>query len=123
MQYETKSALEAHAILHRNPGRGTWNRLLAQVLRLAEGHGELLRHGERPWASATFAGSRHTIALSFAGTEAIAAGERLIVALPDHEFDIPGHLVADATVSETDHTMLPTPLLTVELEVLLLEDL
>ena len=96
--------------------------LLSQILTVAEGQAELVRHGERPWASATFSGTRHTIVLTFAGTDAIEAGERLIAALPDHEFDIPGQLVADAAVSEVSHSMVPQGL-TVEIEVLLLEDL
>lgn len=123
MLFETKSSLMAHAAVHRSPHRSAWTRLLGQVLRLAEGRAELLRHGERAWASATFAGTRHTIAVQFTGASAMEAGERLIAALPDHEFDVPGHLVADATVSEASHTLLPEPTLTVELEVLLLEDL
>jgi hypothetical protein len=123
MLFETKSALEARAAIYRNAARGPWMRLLGQVFKLAEGHADLLRHGERAWASATFAGTRHTIALSFEGAMAVAAGERLIAALPDHEFNVPGHLVADATISAVDHTLLPAPRLVVEIEVLLLEDL
>jgi hypothetical protein len=108
---------------HSTGRRATWIRLLGAVLTLAEGHGELLRHAERPWASATFAGARHTLALTFTGPEAIEAGEALIAMLPDHEFDIPGQLVADAAVVAVDHGLSPEPRLTVELELLLLEDL
>ena len=122
MLFETKSSLRSHAAIHRSPSRSGWMRLLGQVLTLAEGQAELVRHGERPWASATFSGTRNTIALSFDGGSAVAAGERLIAALPDHEFDIPGQLVADATVVEVDHRIDP-PMLAVEIEVLLLEDL
>ncbi len=122
MQFETKSSLRSHARIHRSPSRSGWMRLLGQVLTLAEGQAALVRHAERPWASATFSGTRHTIALSFDGAEAVEAGERLIAALPDHEFDIPGQLVADAAVAEVSHSMHPQSL-TVELEVLLLEDL
>lgn len=123
MLFETKTSLETHASLHRSPSRGAWMRLLGQVLELGESRAELLRHAERAWASATFSGTRHTIALQFTGTDAIAAGERLIATLPDHEFDVFGQLVADAAVTETTHTLLPEPTLTVELEILLLEDL
>lgn len=123
MLFETKSTLRSHARIHRSPSRSGWMRLLGQVLMLGEGRAQLVRHGERPWASATFSGTRHTIALSFEGPEAIQAGERLIAALPDHEFDIVGQLVADACVVEVDHTLAPAPALTVEIEVLLLEDL
>ena len=51
-----------------------------------------------------------------------AAGEMLIAALPEHEFTLPGQLVADAAVARVDHEMLPEPKLTVELELLLLVD-
>lgn len=103
-------------------GRRPWLPLLSTLLELAQGKAELLRHTERPWASVTFAGSRHTVALSFAGAEAVAAGETLIEALSDHEFTLPGLLVADAAVASVEHTMLPEPRLLVELSLLLLED-
>ena len=70
----------------------------------------------------TFSGTRHTVVLAFAGTEAIAAGEALIEALPDHEFTIPSQLVADAAVIAVEHTAHPAPRLVVELELLLLDE-
>lgn len=106
----------------RCAARGPWLPLIAALLKLAGSRAEFLRHAERPWTSATFAGSRHTVALSFAGEDAIEDGENLIAALPDHEFTISGHLVADAVVTEADHRAGPPPSLTVEIELLLLED-
>lgn len=107
----------------RIPGRRRpWAALLTAVLRLGQNRAELLRHTERAWASVTFTGTRHTIALAFTGAEAVAAGEALIVALPEHEFAIPGQIVADASVVSADHALLPEPRLAVELELLLLED-
>ena len=103
---------------HRDPSM----QLLDAVMRLAGPHAELIRHAERPWASATFQGSRHTITLSFAGDEAVRAGETFIAVLPDHEFTITRQLVADAVVSEVRHDMVPHQCLTLEAEVLLLED-
>jgi hypothetical protein len=102
--------------------RRPWLHLLSAVLQLAGGKAELLRHAERPWASVTFSGSRHTIALSFAGQEAIATGELFIAALPDHEFNLPRQIVADASVVAVDHALSPEVRLTVEVELLLLED-
>lgn len=99
-----------------------WLPLLSALLQLAEGKGELVRHGERPWASATFSGSRHTVLLCFAGIEAAKAAERFIAALPDHEFAIPRHLVADAAISEVRHAALPHPLVDVEVEILVLDE-
>ena len=99
-----------------------WARLLDALLGLTGGHGELVSHTERPWASATFAGSRHTVTLTFAGLEAIAAAEQFIAVLPDHEFEIRGQLVADATITEASLSMLPQPKFVVVAELLLLEE-
>ena len=108
---------------NRIPGlRRPWRVLIAAVTHLADGKAELLRHVERPWASVTFSGTRHTIVLAFTGAEAVAAGESFIAALPEHEFAIPRQLVADAAVVSVDHATLPGPKLTVEVELLLLED-
>ena len=96
--------------------------LLDAVMRLAGPHADLLRHAERPWASATFQGTRHTIAMCFAGPEGLTSVEAFITALPEHEFAIARQIVADAAVSEVDQIMLPQPHLTVEVELLLLED-
>ena len=105
------------------PGRRRpWAKLLAAVTGLAGGKAELLRHVERPWASVTFSGTRHTIALAFTGAEAVAAGEEFLDALPEHEFAIPRHVVVEATAVSVEHDLLPEPRLTAELELLLLED-
>ena len=106
----------------RRPQRSPWMQLLSAVLTLAQGKGELLRHAERPWASATFCGSRHTLALCFTGADAVSAGEDFIVALPNHEFTLTGQIVADAALLAAEHELLPDPKLTVEVELLLLED-
>jgi len=103
-------------------GRRPWLSLLSALFDLAQGQAELLRHSERNWASATFAGTRHTVVLAFNGAAAIEAAETLIAALPDHEFAIPGQLVADASVISVDQATLPEPRMVVELELLLLED-
>jgi hypothetical protein len=104
------------------PARRPWLPLLSALLDLAQGKAELIRHSESPWASVTFAGSRHTVALAFAGVEAVKAGETLITALPEHEFNLPGQLVADAAVTAVTHSLLPKPRLEIELTLLLLED-
>lgn len=102
--------------------RTPWLPLLSALLDLAEGQAELIRHGERGWASVTFSGARHTVELAFTGAEAVSAGERFIEALPEHEFAIPRQLVADAGVTAVEHTALPQPRLQVTAELLLLED-
>lgn len=102
--------------------RTTADRLRAALMALADHHGQVLTHTERPWASITFAGARHSLAMLFADEHAVAAGERFIADLPEHEFALPGQLVADATVTGVDHRLLPSPRLVVECELLLLED-
>lgn len=107
---------------NRVPGlRRPWRALLSAVVRLAGSKAELLRHVERPWASVTFNGTRHTIALAFTGAEAVAAGEVFIAALPEHEFTIPGQLVAEAAVVSVDHEVLAERL-AIEVDLLLLEE-
>lgn len=110
--------------LRRERGmRGPWLRLLSEILTVAGPDAEFLSHAERPWASVTFSGTRHTITLRFAGIEAILAAEEFIAELPDHEFTIPGQLVADATVTSVEHEAVPEPGMTVEVELLLLENI
>ncbi|MCX7864965.1 MAG: hypothetical protein N2423_08035 [Novosphingobium sp.] len=110
------------AKLRQNGARGPWLRVLSAVLELAGPSAEFLHHSERPWASATFSGMRHVIGLRFTGTQAIAAGEKFIAALPDHEFVIPRQLVAEAAVTAVDHAFEPAPTLTVQAELLLLDE-
>ena len=103
--------------------RRPWLQLLSAVLGLAGGKAELLRHWERPWASVTFSGSRHGVVLTFRGADAVAAGETFIETLGEHEFNLSRQIVADAAIVSVDHAALPEPVLTVEAEFLLLDDL
>jgi hypothetical protein len=96
--------------------------LLDAVMRLASEYGELISHAERPWASATFHGTRHTITLIFNGKDGAASGEEFIATLPEHEFTIRGQLVADAVVNEVTHVTLPVERMVVEVDLLLLAD-
>ncbi|AWW75251.1 hypothetical protein CD351_12510 [Erythrobacter sp. KY5] len=83
--------------------RTTADRVREALLMLAEGRADLLTHEEKAWSSITFAGTRHEVMLDFNGADAVAVGEEFIASLPEHEFTIPGQLVADATISEVDH--------------------
>ncbi|WP_230280167.1 hypothetical protein [Croceicoccus sp. Ery15] len=102
--------------------RSISERLEDAVLALAGGLGAVTIHREMPWASITFAGTRHTLSLCFTGSGAVDAGEDLLAKLPDHEFRIPGQLVADAQIVKVEHEMLPESKLRVQVELLLLED-
>ncbi|WP_235037485.1 MULTISPECIES: hypothetical protein [unclassified Novosphingobium] len=104
------------------PQRGPWLRLLAEMLQLAGGSAQFLLHTEKAWSSATFTGSRHVIVLEFNGVEGILHGEAYVAALPEHEFTIVGQLVADAAVIAVEHHLAPHPRMTVEAQLLLLED-
>jgi hypothetical protein len=95
--------------------------VVRSVLALAGRSAQLIDHRERPWASVTFSGARHNVVLRYTGWEACDDGEALIAALPDHEFTVPGALVADVTVVRTDEAVLPERTLEVELELLLLD--
>lgn len=101
----------------RTPG----TRLVDAVAALA-GPGILTRHRETPWASITYAGTRHVMTWHFFGWEAVDAGEAFMAALPEHEFSLRGSLVADVAITEVDATTLPEPTLTVTTEFLLLDE-
>ncbi|MEM7703578.1 MAG: hypothetical protein AAF251_16690 [Pseudomonadota bacterium] len=108
--------------LRYRPRRNTSDRLRDALLTLANNQGAITNHEEAPWSSITFTGSRHEIALEFEGHDAVEAGETLIAELPEHEFSIPGQLVADASVREVDHRFGADEQLNVTCVLLLLED-
>lgn len=110
------------SVLPRRAVRSVAERLREALSALAGGRGEIVRMAERPWASITFEGGRHRVQMVFAGDAAIEAGEQFIAALPDHEFAIPGQLVAEATVTEVDHRLAPDARMSVTCELLLLKD-
>lgn len=105
----------------RKPRRTAGERLVEALRDLARGKGAIVRHTERSWASITFAGTRHQVDMLFEGDEAVEAGECLIAFLPEHEFAIPGQLVADAAITEVDSVLHP-PQLRVKCELLMLEE-
>ncbi|MFW2351211.1 hypothetical protein [Qipengyuania sp.] len=106
----------------RRPRRTAADRVRAALADLHGHHGKVLTHTEKAWASITFAGTRHCLALLFAGEEAVEAGEAFVAELPEHEFAIPGQLVADAGMTEVEHRLVPQPRLVVRCELLLLEE-
>jgi hypothetical protein len=98
------------------------DRVRAALLLITGGAGSILTHEERAWASITFSGTRHEVVLEFCGVEAVVAGEELIERLPDHEFTLPGQLVADATITKVDHRFGAMERLEVTAVLLLLEE-
>jgi hypothetical protein len=116
--FEVKSA----PLAGFRPRRTTADRVRAALAGLADGHGTVIAHEEKAWASITFAGTRHEVVLEFCGPEAVAGGEELIERLPDHEFALPGQLVADATITKVDHRFGAMERLEVTAVLLLLEE-
>lgn len=106
----------------RKPRRSAGERLRLALADLASQHVAITQHDERAWASITFSGARHSLRLVFEGCEAVEAGETFVAILPEHEFAIPGQLVADATITSVEHALLPQPRMLVECELLLLVD-
>ena len=102
--------------------RTTADRVRAALMALTGGCGVILTHQETAWASITFSGTRHEVVLEFCGADAVVGGEELIERLPDHEFTIPGQLVADATITAVDHRFGAMERLQVTAVLLLLED-
>jgi hypothetical protein len=102
--------------------RTTADRVRTALMQLTGGSGTVLAHEEKAWASITFSGTRHEVVLEFCGAEAVAGGEELIERLPDHEFTLPGQLVADATITSVDHRFGAMERLEVTAVLLLLEE-
>ena len=96
--------------------------LREQLLGIGGGNGRVASHAEKAWASLTFSGARHTLCLVFAGPEEVQAGEDIVSVLSEHEFSIPGQLVADAAVTEVTHKLGDAPRMVVTVELLLLEE-
>jgi len=122
MLHDSASQRRMRDVFRPRSSNGTWSRLIEALIALGQGEAELVRHTERVWASATFSGSRHSVVLVFRGLSGLDVADVFIEALPEHEFAIPGQLVADASVVEAKITMLPEPCFEVEVEMLLLED-
>lgn len=121
MHIDCPTTLGATTQPTRKRRRTKGERLIEALQQLAQGRAAIIRNSETNWASITFAGTRHRVELVFEGAEAVEAGECFIAFLPEHEFALPGQLVADAAVVEVDHRLNP-PLMTVVCELLLLDE-
>ncbi|OYW86209.1 MAG: hypothetical protein B7Z20_07750 [Sphingobium sp. 32-64-5] len=72
--------------------------MIAQLLDLAGPDASVIATSSRPWASATFTGARHIVVMKLHGADHADQARRLAEYLPDAEFSITGHIVADACV-------------------------
>jgi hypothetical protein len=95
--------------------------LIRAVLTLARGAAELDEHRGTAWASATFTGMRHAMRVSLLGEDGVRTGEWLASILPDHEFRIAGHLVADIAVTAIHRRTEGIPAMTLTIEALTVE--
>jgi hypothetical protein len=74
------------------------------------------RHDSTPWASVTFAGARHRLTIEAPLTPGF---DRWLAALPEAEFALRGHLVADLTIGSIERC---GGRVTVAIDVLTVED-
>lgn len=93
----------------------------AALMALAGGHGRLLWHKSRRWASANFAGSRDEVAFEFFGTDAVTAGDAMLAAMGDHEFVLLGRVVVDIGLRYFTRLKKPTDRTIAVIELLLVE--
>jgi hypothetical protein len=82
------------------PRRDPHTRVIAQLLELAGPDSSVIATSSVPWASATFVGARHRIVMRISGADHAARADILVENLPDAEFSISGHIVADACIDE-----------------------
>jgi hypothetical protein len=87
----------------RNATENERQTLQPAIDELAVGGGSVFDHQVREWASVTFKGARHRMKVRFEGEQAIQNGELFVAFLPEHEFDIPRLLVADAAILNITH--------------------
>ncbi|HMO74558.1 MAG TPA: hypothetical protein PKD99_02350 [Sphingopyxis sp.] len=94
----------------------------AALMALAGGHGRLLWHKSKRWASASFSGSRDEVAFEYFGREAVELAELALAALGESEIAVPGRTVADACVSWQRRLHRPDVRLVAVIDLLLVED-
>ena len=93
--------------------------LAAALVELGNSSAHIVRREGTNWASATFTGMRHKVEMQFPGMKAIEAGRTLASILPEHEFTLRGHIVADISAKRSVET---DGVLTLEIEALTVED-
>jgi hypothetical protein len=80
--------------------RDCHGRLIAALLDAAGAQSEVVDGALTPWCSATFIGARHSLTLVLRGEGAVANADMLARQLPEMEFRIMGHIVAELVVEE-----------------------
>ena len=99
-----KPTLSAPAIFTEDGAPLRRDRLLYRQLAMALGGVWEMRVMEvRPWASITFTGARHRLALRLADTP---ENDTRITALPEHEFQLHGVIVADCCITSREPVLM-----------------
>lgn len=84
--------------------RDCHGRLIAALLDQAGPDSEVFASALTPWCSATFVGARHVLTLTLKGEDATKRAADLAARLPETEFRLPGHIVADLVIDERQDT-------------------
>lgn len=99
-------------------GQRALTRALAQIFEAEGATAALESAASRPWASATFSGSRHRIGLRLTGPGAERAADAVLPGLAEREFALPRHILIDIareSVTRTvDGVLLALEALTIE---------
>ena len=74
--------------------------LLEQISALVGPAHDVKMIRQRPWASITFSGTRHYVTIRQAEQESATLPPSFAEQLSEHEFDLPGHFVADMLFDE-----------------------
>lgn len=78
--------------------RDCHGRLVCALLEMAGPGSDMLEARLVPWCSATFIGARHDVMLRLHGRDAATRADALAAELPEADFRIPGHVIADLAV-------------------------
>ncbi len=77
-------------------------RLIAQLHALFDPDAMLIAAEQRDWASATFSGARHRLEWLLPAESGEGDLPHGVAALPEHEFHLPGQIVADCASEAGD---------------------
>jgi len=80
--------------------RDCHGQLLAALEAMIGPAGMIGQASMRPWCSATFLGAQHRILLRIEGDGAAREAAALAARLPDAEFTLRGHIVADVAIDD-----------------------
>ncbi|HEX7820674.1 MAG TPA: hypothetical protein VF463_08640 [Sphingobium sp.] len=98
--------------------RDCHGRLLTALLDRAGAGSAIVDSGITGWASATFVGARHGVTLALRGEDMVVRAEALLAILPEAEFALAGHIVADLSIDrmdlEAEEVVLTLSILTIE---------